>query len=191
MPSVFPWLNLPAPSTHGVTNDELPTHIQLGAHRLSLQPSGTWNLDNENIQLYTNKINQLNSQINELQLNGHSSSINKSAYELEKHSLELEKYNIELLNENERLKFQNKLLLAMCAISEGDYKKLCQEANWNNVDANKISTAQQHVRTNSAALNTSDIDTTVTAPTQSHPVNKIDNSAQQRMPYNENTVISG
>lgn len=36
---------------------------------------------------------------------------------------------IELSKENDLLKFQNKVLLAMCTISEGDYQALCTAAN--------------------------------------------------------------
>jgi hypothetical protein len=49
-------------------------------------------------------------------------------YEAEKKSIEIEKANLTILHENNQLRFKNKVLMAMCAISEGDYKALCREA---------------------------------------------------------------
>lgn len=47
---------------------------------------------------------------------------------IESRSLEFEKRGIELLYENNQLRFKNRVLMAMAAISEGDYKELCKEA---------------------------------------------------------------
>jgi len=52
----------------------------------------------------------------------------QSSYETEKKLIEMERNNLMLQEENQQIKFKNKLLLAMCAIAEGDYKQLCKEA---------------------------------------------------------------
>lgn len=42
--------------------------------------------------------------------------------------VDLEKENIQILLERDEYRFRNKVLLAMCVISEGDYRDLCKEA---------------------------------------------------------------
>lgn len=178
MPSIFPWLNLPPPSTHGVSNEELPTHIQLGEHRLTLQPDGTWHLQNSQTISHNQQLQQLKQQINDLTQNGLNSSINKSAFELEQYAMNIEQHNYELQQELDKLKFQNKLLLAMCAISEADYQKLCQEAGWD-ANANNNNNNNNHNHTQS-------VDVTVISPNNTNAQHK-----HQQSNFNDTATIVG
>ncbi len=108
------------------------------------------------------KIAELQAQIVELQRQLADNQASKSAaspesapsavpsatasqlYEAEKRALEVEKFNVQVLHENNQLRFKNKVLMAMCAISEADYKALCKEAGIEPKDRTKrIAAIQQ------------------------------------------------
>ncbi len=155
-------------------NEMFPINMKLGDNRLTLDPNtGKWNLVGGSGQSSDGppppdqaakdaKIAEMQNQIAELQRQLADAQASKSAsgdssgqsaaptatasqlYEAEKRALEVEKFNVQVLHENNQLRFKNKVLMAMCAISEADYKALCKEAGIEPKDRTKrIAAIQQ------------------------------------------------
>jgi hypothetical protein len=129
---------LPPPSVLDVPASDLPMSITLGSYSLQLDAaSGQWKIQDGLLQAMQSQITALQQQLQlkdrEAALLSSSSSPSLRAedegrlLELERRGLELEKLNIQLLNDNNQLKFRSRILTAMCAIAEGDYRALCEE----------------------------------------------------------------
>lgn len=71
-------------------------------------------MDSKLEQLYRSQITQLEEKVTELE----DERLNKNMYEMEKQNIALERERLILLDENNQLKFKNKVLMAMCTISE-------------------------------------------------------------------------
>lgn len=109
---------LKPPVTEGVgqvgqTPDLLST-VRLGAFSLELDTAGQWQMDAQLEQMYRAQITQLEAKVGQLE----DERLNKSVYELEKRTIALERERLMLTDENNQLKFKNKVLMAMCTISE-------------------------------------------------------------------------
>lgn len=116
---------LKPPPTNLAGSEDLPLTLNLGGCTLALDPQrGEWNLAQAAVEMYQSQIALLEAKVEQLE----EERMNKSVYELEKRTIELERERIRILDENNQLKFKNKVLMAMCTISEGDYKALCKEA---------------------------------------------------------------
>lgn len=69
----------------------------------------------------------LQDEIDSLRRQLHSSQ-GSSSVETQREMVRLRDINRELVAENDKLKFQNRVLLALCTISHCDYRALCEEA---------------------------------------------------------------
>jgi len=125
------------PVVHDVPLADLPMHLSLGAYKLALDPaSGSWNLADGMTQNLQNQIATLQAQLElaEREKLTYSAQAAQAEYtesmvlQMERKQIEIEKANLQLLHENNQLKFKNKVLSAMAAIAEGDYRALCAEA---------------------------------------------------------------
>ena len=128
---------LSPPSVLDVPSADLPMSITLGGYSLQLDASsGQWRIQDGLLQAMQSQISALQQQLalrdkEAALLSSSSPSVRgedeSRLLELERRGLELEKLNIQLLNDNNQLKFRSRILTAMCAIAEGDYRALCDE----------------------------------------------------------------
>jgi hypothetical protein len=103
-----------------------PMNIALGPFKLNLDAmSGRWGISNEVFAQHNAQIKALQDKIALLEGQGKRADQNGEPIS----SIEAETRNVQLQMENAKLKFQNKLLIAMCAIAEGDYQKLAEQVN--------------------------------------------------------------
>jgi len=129
---------LSPPNVHDIPSADLPMHLTLGDFRLNLDnQTGRWTLADGLVQSLQDQIANLQQQLQLAEREKQTllaNPVNNSDYsesvilDMERKQIELEKTNIQLLHENQTLKFKNKVLTAMTAIAEGDYRALCQEA---------------------------------------------------------------
>ena len=129
---------LPPPPVHDVPSADLPMSITLGSYTLHLDSStGQWNIHDSLINTLHSQIHTLQQQLALTQRQAALTSSSPSptttsphpdvVLDLQHRQVELEKVNIQLLNEVQQMKLKTKILTAMCAIAEGDYKALCEE----------------------------------------------------------------
>jgi len=125
------------PAVHDVPQADLPMHLTLGQYKLNLDPmSGQWTLADGLIQTLQQQVQTLQQQLAlaEREKNTYSAQAQQAEYsesmilQLERKQIETEKANLQLLHENNQLRFKNKVLSAMAAIAEGDYRALCAQA---------------------------------------------------------------
>ena len=115
------------PVTAGVehgSGDALPATIRLGDFTLVMDARGEWQMSSALVSMYQSQITALESKVAQLE----DERLSRNVFELEKSNIALERKQLDLQEENNQLKFKNKVLMAMCTISEGDYKSLCKEA---------------------------------------------------------------
>lgn len=115
------------PVTSGVehgSGDALPATIRLGDFTLVMDARGEWQMSSALVSMYQSQITALESKVAQLE----DERLSRNVFELEKSNIALERKQLDLQEENNQLKFKNKVLMAMCTISEGDYKSLCKEA---------------------------------------------------------------
>lgn len=76
-------------------------------------------MDSQLEQMYRAQITQLEAKVAQLE----DERLNKNVYELEKKNIGLERERLMLTDENNQLKFKNKVLMAMCTISEVKHER--------------------------------------------------------------------
>lgn len=105
---------------------------QLQQAQLKLQLKERELTDTNNKNRKTNNHNDSNSNTNSSN-NDSEASFNKENLQyirnVERRNTALTKDNLNLKKDMDRLEFKNKVLTAMCSISEGDYLVLCEQAN--------------------------------------------------------------
>jgi septal ring factor EnvC (AmiA/AmiB activator) len=116
---VFGIGKLKPPVTDGVHAGDLLSTVRLGAFALELDAGGQWQMDSQLEQMYRAQITQLEAKVAQLE----DERLNKNVYELEKKNIGLERERLMLTDENNQLKFKNKVLMAMCTISEVKHER--------------------------------------------------------------------
>jgi len=138
------------PVVHDVPVADLPMHLTLGQYKLNLDPaSGQWTLADGLIQTLQQQVATLQAQLElaEREKLTYSAQAQQADYsesmvlQMERKQIDTEKANLQLLHENNQLKFKNKVLSAMAAIAEGDYRALCAEAGVD-IEARQSSSSQ-------------------------------------------------
>lgn len=105
------------PVTAGVehgSGDALPATIRLGDFTLVMDARGEWQMSSALVSMYQSQISALESKVAQLE----DERLNRNVFELEKSNIALERKQLDLQEENNQLKFKNKVLMAMCTISE-------------------------------------------------------------------------
>lgn len=89
--------------------------VRLGEVAVQMDPqNGRWQMDNRLQEVYQKEILILEQKVAQLE----DERLSKNVYELEKRNIALEREKLALMEENNQLKFKNKVLMAMCTISE-------------------------------------------------------------------------
>mmetsp|Transcript_29375 Transcript_29375/g.57645 ORF Transcript_29375/g.57645 Transcript_29375/m.57645 type:complete len:169 (-) Transcript_29375:358-864(-) len=106
--------------------------ITLGSNKLKIEKDGSWTLVTEESERHRREIAALKETVRGLQRENELLAQGQGLNNSEQSTRALKEQQrtlIDLSKENDILKFQTKVLLAMCTISEGDYQALCREAN--------------------------------------------------------------
>lgn len=119
---------------------DLSPKLQLGEHALSLAKDGRWTMTSKTSESYKKHLTGLEETITSLEtrleeayeeLNKKAETERVSRQPPEKAVREAAKYKRKCVKQEKQideLKFRNKVLIAMCTLSEGDYTAICKEA---------------------------------------------------------------
>ena len=104
------------PVTSGVdgAGAALPASIRLGDFTLVMDARGDWQMSSALVSMYQQQISALEAKVAQLE----DERLNRNVFELEKQNIALERERLAIVDENNQLKFKNKVLMAMCTISE-------------------------------------------------------------------------
>lgn len=94
--------------------DVLPAAIRLGDYSLAMDSKGNWHMSSAMVSMYQQQITALEAKVAQLE----DERLARNVFELEKSAIALEREKLALMDENAQLKFKNKVLMAMCTISE-------------------------------------------------------------------------
>jgi len=120
------------PNSSESKDEDFPTAVQLGDYHLEMDDNGKWILAGATPDSSLAQVQELQARIAALELE--NSTLSSAAppsvqnLELQKRVVELERENTKLQHQISALEFRNKVMLAMCTISEADYLALCREA---------------------------------------------------------------
>ena len=110
--------------------EELSTDLVLGDHHLKFTKNGQWILDG--LEQVKQKHHEAEHSVikHQNELEAQKLSYNELEDKYRKTLQEL--YEVQCINDE--LAFQNKMLVAMCAVSEGDYTALAEECGYEKRD---------------------------------------------------------